>query len=108
MTDKHLLLEKIPAPASETHRQKIIAELMEHPMTAKDLSKAVHISEKEVISHLEHVKKSLKSPKHLVMTPSVCSKCRFVFEDRRRFSSPSRCPKCRHEGISPPLFQIVT
>jgi predicted Zn-ribbon and HTH transcriptional regulator len=62
MTNKHPLLEKIPAPASETRRQKIIAELMERPMTARDLSKAVHISEKEVISHLEHVKRSLKLP----------------------------------------------
>ncbi|MCI0527924.1 MAG: hypothetical protein L0Y56_10855 [Nitrospira sp.] len=89
-----------------TQRQRIIVELEKAPMTARDLSKAIRISEKEVIAHMEHVAKSLQPPKRLVIEPSVCNKCGFVFSERRRFSSPSRCPECRHEGISPPVFRI--
>jgi predicted Zn-ribbon and HTH transcriptional regulator len=89
-----------------TLRQRIMAELEKGFMTARDLSKAIRISEKEVISHMEHVAKSIQPPKKLIIEPSVCNKCGFVFSDRRRFSSPSRCPQCRHEGINPPAFRI--
>ncbi len=89
-----------------TIRQRIMAKLENSSMTARDLSKATRISEKEVIAHMEHVAKSLQPPKRLVIEPSVCNKCGFVFSDRRRSSSPSRCPECRHEGISPPIFKI--
>jgi predicted Zn-ribbon and HTH transcriptional regulator len=82
-------------------------ELENGTRTAKDLSKAVRISEKEVIAHLEHVEKSLRRPKRLIIEPPVCNRCGFVFAERRRFSSPGRCPECRHEGISPPAFRIV-
>ncbi|MBI3995756.1 MAG: transcriptional regulator, partial [Nitrospirae bacterium] len=73
-----------------TIRQLITAELEKGPMTARDLSKTIRISEKEAIAHMEHVAKSLHPPKRLIIEPSVCNKCGFVFSDRRRFSSPSR------------------
>ena len=90
-----------------TLRQRIMAELEGNCMTARDLSKAIRISEKEVIAHMEHVAKSLKPPRRLHIEPSVCNRCGYVFSDRRKFSSPSRCPSCRHEGISPPSFRII-
>ncbi len=83
-------------------------ELEQGAMTARDLSKAIRISEKEVIAHLEHVAKSVHLPKRLEIEPPVCNKCGFVFSERRRFSIPGRCPECRHEGISPPVFRIST
>ncbi len=89
-----------------TIRQRIMAELEKGPMTARDLSKAIRISEKEAIGHMEHVAKSIQPPKRLVIEPPICNKCGFVFSHRQRFSSPSRCPECRHEGISPPVFKI--
>ena len=96
---------------SMTLRQRIMAELEKASerasMTARDLSKAIRISEKEVIAHMEHVAKSLKPPKRLIIEPSICNKCGFAFSNRRRFSSPSRCPHCRHEGINPPAFKII-
>lgn len=91
-----------------TIRQLITEELEKGPMTSRDLSKAIRISEKEVTAHMEHVAKSLRSPKRLILEPPVCNKCGFVFSERRRFTSPSRCPRCRHEGISPPAFRIVS
>ncbi len=89
-----------------TIRQRIMAELEKGPMTARDLSKAIRISEKEAIGHMEHVAKSIQPPKRLVIEPPVCNKCGFVFSHRQRFSSPSRCPECRHEGITSPVFRI--
>lgn len=91
-----------------TIRQRIMAELEKGSMTARDLSKTIRISEKEAIAHMDHVAKSLQRPKRLIIEPSVCNKCGFVFKDRRRFSSPSRCPECRHEGIQPPAFRILS
>jgi transcriptional regulator len=91
-----------------TLRQLIMAELEKNLMTVRELSKAIRISEKEVIAHLEHVARSIKPHKRLMIEPPTCNKCGFVFADRHRFSTPSRCPKCRHEGIHPPAFKINT
>jgi predicted Zn-ribbon and HTH transcriptional regulator len=93
-------------PASETLRRQIMAELESQTMTARDLSKVLRASEKEILGHLEHVAKSVRPPKRLIVEPPFCNKCQFIFSDRRKFSSPSRCPQCRHEGISPPAFKI--
>ncbi len=84
-----------------------MAELERTFLTARDLSQSVRISEKEVAGHLEHVAQSLKPPKRLLTDPAVCHGCGFVFSDRRRFSNPGRCPRCRHEGIRPPAFRIL-
>jgi transcriptional regulator len=91
-----------------TLRQLITAELEKGAMTARDLSKSIRISEKEAISHLEHVAKSLHPPKRLMIDPPVCHKCGFVFSERRRYTPPGRCPRCRHEGIQPPVFRIAS
>jgi transcriptional regulator len=89
-----------------TVRRRMMEELARTPMTARDLSRALRISEKEVASHLEHVARSLRPPEALVVKPHFCHKCGFIFKNRRRYSSPSRCPDCRHEGIAPPVFRI--
>ena len=91
-----------------TIRRQIMAELEKAPMTAKDISKAIRIPEKEAVAHMTHVAKSLKPPYRLIIEPPVCNKCGFIFTDRRRFTSPGRCPECRHEGIQPPSFRIET
>ncbi|WDT78986.1 MAG: hypothetical protein MPW14_17755 [Candidatus Manganitrophus sp.] len=104
MTDRNLPSSN--RPASETLRKKIMVELESRMMTARDLSKRLRATEKEILGHLEHVAKSVRPPKRLIIAPSFCNQCQFTFSDRRKFSSPSRCPQCRHEGISPPAFRI--
>jgi predicted Zn-ribbon and HTH transcriptional regulator len=89
-----------------TIRQKMIRLLEQETMSARELSKALSISEKEIIAHLDHAAKSVQPPKRLIIEPSTCQRCGFVFRNRRRFSSPSRCPECRHEGITRPEFSI--
>lgn len=91
-----------------TLRQRIMDELQKGTLTAQELSKTIRISEKEVIDHLAHVRKSLRPPKRFIIDPPLCHKCGFIFMDRHRFSIPSRCPDCRHEGIHPPAFKIET
>jgi predicted Zn-ribbon and HTH transcriptional regulator len=98
--------EKIPPGATTTPRRQIIAELERGAMTVRDLSQALRLSDKEIVGHLEHVVRSLKAPHRLIVTPAACHKCGFAFADRHRVSTPGRCPRCRHEGISPPLFRV--
>lgn|SRR5579884_269455 len=94
--------------ASETIRRRVMAELKDQTLTARDLSKILKVTEKEILGHLEHVARSIKPPQRFIIEPSFCNRCQFTFAERRKFSSPSRCPHCRHEGISPPAFRIET
>ena len=85
----------------------MILLLTDQAMSARELSLALRVSMKEVPGHLIHVARTVRPARRLCITPAVCHACGFVFADRKRFSTPSRCPKCRHEGISEPFFSIV-
>lgn len=77
-------------------------------MSAKDISKAVSIMEKEVAGHLSHIGRSLSAAGNarLVVEPSECLKCGFVFKKRERLKTPSRCPVCKSEEITETRFKI--
>lgn len=93
---------------SETIRQRIERALREKPHTAKDLSKAVGVSERDVPHHLEHLAKSLRSREGSVqMEPVRCLDCDYVFEDRRRFTRPGRCPECHGRRLTLPRYSIA-
>ena len=90
-----------------TLRQKIISLLSEAEMTAREISGEVGISEKEVIEHLSHIARSVASQKKkVVITPARCLGCGYMFEDRRRFTRPGRCPQCKKSHIQNPRFRI--
>ena len=90
-----------------TIRQEITALLSEGKYGAKSISKIIGISEKEVYQHLEHMGRSLKSQKmRLKIIPALCLECGFKFEDRNRFTSPGKCPKCKGEHIQDPEYGI--
>jgi predicted Zn-ribbon and HTH transcriptional regulator len=76
-------------------------------LTARDISKAVSVREKEVIEHLPHVARSVGPGRRLVMEPSSCLECGFVFKKRRRFKTPGKCPVCRSEEITETRYGIV-
>ena len=91
----------------QTIRQKIIELLSSAELDARELSQELGIREKEVYDHLAHVARSVKAEKKkLVIHPSSCLQCGFVFEDRKRFTRPGRCPKCRQTHLQNPRFQI--
>ena len=92
----------------KTIRQEMLELLRKEALTAHDLSAVLHIREKDVSPHLEHLQRSLKGSKQrFVMEPAECLSCGFVFENRSRLSKPSACPKCRKQRIEPPAFNVV-
>jgi transcriptional regulator len=76
--------------------------------TAKDLSAAVGIREKDVAEHLQHLERSLKPEGlRLQVEPAECLACGFVFRERTRLTRPGACPRCRSTRIDPPAFRIA-
>jgi predicted Zn-ribbon and HTH transcriptional regulator len=93
---------------TRTIRQRIIDLLIEHQLTARELSQAIGIREREVYGHLAHVARSTAAQdKRLIVHPAQCLVCGYVFENRRRLTRPSRCPRCRHSHLQEPSYQIA-
>jgi hypothetical protein len=66
------------------------------------------IQEKEVYSHLPHIARSVVSQgNRLIVIPSQCLVCDYVFDERKRFTRPGRCPHCKGERIEHPRYQVV-
>jgi hypothetical protein len=92
----------------QTTRQQMIVLLSENEYSARDLSVALSIREKEVCDHLAHIKRSVASQKKkLSITSAQCLECRYVFRDRGRLSKPGRCPRCKGEHIQDPKYRII-
>lgn len=103
--------EKIPPQPreeSDTARRRIVAVLSDGPSSGRELSTRVRIPERDVYDHLLHIRRSLREEgARLVITPSSCRGCGFVFRKRDRPGKPGRCPVCRGTSIEEPLFSIV-
>jgi predicted Zn-ribbon and HTH transcriptional regulator len=89
-----------------THRQRLMELLSQGTYTLQELSGEAHISTKEVLHHLEHVRKSVRPPLKFVVEPAMCLNCGFVFKERRKLHSPSKCPRCRQSHIKEPAYRI--
>ena len=99
----------VPRPARETARHAIIDLIRDEPLSAKEISARVHITEKEVYGHLEHIRLSIQAGGDVLeVTPAQCRACGFSFAKRDRLTPPGKCPVCRHEGIFEPLFSVRT
>ncbi|MDH4027576.1 MAG: ArsR family transcriptional regulator [Nitrospirota bacterium] len=97
----------VPADRRETVRQKIISALEGQTLSAREISAAVSVSEKEVYEHLFHIQKTLhKRGGLLSVTPPECRKCGFRFTKRERLSRPGKCPVCRAESVTEPFFSV--
>jgi predicted Zn-ribbon and HTH transcriptional regulator len=96
-----------PIDSGQTIRQQIIDLLGSDELTLRDLSQAVSIPEKEVVDHLTHIERSIRTQgKKLVETPYKCLSCGFVFDKRSRFSKPGRCPSCKNSHMQVAQFHI--
>ena len=90
-----------------TIRQHIIDLLTQREMNATELSQDLGIREKEVYEHLPHISRSVAAQgKMLVILPSQCLSCGYVFEERKRFTRPSRCARCRGTHLQRPAYVI--
>jgi predicted Zn-ribbon and HTH transcriptional regulator len=91
----------------KTLREQMMMFLSNNDMSAKEISSAVGIGEKEVYGHLTHIARSIKSQgRKLVINPAECMGCGYVFEKRKRFTRPGRCPICKNEHIKNPMYRI--
>jgi predicted Zn-ribbon and HTH transcriptional regulator len=98
-----------PTERQATIRAALREALRAGPRTARELSGAVGVPEKQVAAHLEHLARSLKaSGERLRVEPARCQDCGFTFRKRDRLSRPSRCPVCRSERLDAPRFAIET
>jgi len=88
-----------------TRRQEIIKFLEEQPMSINQIANLYKTKTEEILEDIPHIKKTIH-PKKLKIIPAVCKKCGFVFKERTKLRAPSKCPRCRSEWISEPLFKI--
>jgi len=97
-----------PKEESGTIRRRIRALLEERPCTTIEISLAVRQPEKEVAGHLAHLRKTLRSEGlRLMQIPAECRGCGFRFRKRERLKAPGRCPVCKGEAISDPVFRVA-
>lgn len=97
----------VPSERTATVRQEIIALLGGRFLSPREISAEVGISEKEVYEHLYHIEKTMNSREGaLLREPPSCLKCGFVYKKRERLTKPGKCPVCRAEHITDPLFSI--
>ena len=87
-------------------RKEIAEALHVNSLGLREISQLFRIREREVLDHLQHIAKSAH-PKKFSMDPAQCRRCGFIFKKRDRLSTPSRCPICRSESITPPRYQIL-
>ena len=87
---------------AKTLRKEIIALLQDGEWTAQDISQAVHIPQRDVYVHLEHIQRSLRGS--FIIKPAQCLACGFTFTKRTSVRSPSRCPLCKNEHIKEPCY----
>ncbi len=91
-----------------TIRQQIIECLIKKPMTPREISQSVSITEKDVYFHLAFIEKTVRRKSKTLKTVSYyCLQCGFEFKKRKTFKKPGKCPGCRHPRIQPALFHII-
>ncbi len=91
----------------ETIRQRMIVLLGGEEMSARELSQAMGVREKEVYEHLAHIARSVTTKgKRLIIRPSECLVCGYIFQDRSRFTRPGRCPRCKKSHIQEPRYIV--
>jgi predicted Zn-ribbon and HTH transcriptional regulator len=74
------------------------------PVTIRDISRAVGISERDAAAHLEHALKSAEKEYIVEIAPAFCRQCGFEFIGRKKTKKPSRCPECREGSIESAVY----
>ena len=87
-----------------TRREEIIEILKKEKISVQEIANLYRVIISEVLIDFYHIKKTFNNK--LKKEPAVCSYCGFVFEERSRIKTPSKCPKCKHEKIFPQRFWI--
>ena len=89
-----------------TTRQRITDFLTREKLGLTDLAARLDLPLKEILGHLDHVRRSTRPPRRFLVDPARCESCGFVFKDRRKLSPPGRCPRCKSQSIMEPRYCI--
>ncbi len=99
-----------------TKRERIIRVLMDadRPLTVEEIADRLGLDRSEakgLYEELAHASRTLNRATQgrmvIAMVPPRCLSCGYVFKDVKRPRRPSRCPKCKSERISRPMFTII-
>lgn len=97
--------------ADQTRRQRIIELLTDWQPTFEELRAHLEVPVAVLQEDLRHVDKSARHlPElrkgRLEATPARCLECGFEMTRRKRFTSPSRCPRCKSERFEAPRLSL--
>lgn len=92
--------------ANDTTRRRLADQLRESPATPSELAAEFDLTPDAVLSHLEHVARSVESDGgRLLVAPPACRDCGFDdFDDL--LNRPSRCPSCKSESVTEPTVAV--
>lgn len=91
----------------QTRRQEIRVLLTERSWTLDELASRYLVRRRIIVEDLEHIARSVAPRQRVQILAPECDACGFRFKDRRRFSDPSRCPRCKNEHLAPQQFRIA-
>jgi predicted Zn-ribbon and HTH transcriptional regulator len=88
-----------------TRRQRIAELLEQGPMTVRGLAATLGVGINIVVDDLGHLARSLG--KRLRVSAASCDACGFELARDKRFTAPSRCPRCKSESTSAPELSVT-
>ena len=88
-------------------REDIIILLKSQANTVQQLSTKLGKSTAAIENDLEHIRTTLRNDQEhqLLVNPAICALCGHQFTNAK-IKTPTRCPKCNKEKITPPMFKI--
>ncbi len=92
--------------ADRTTRERMADRLRDETLAAGALAREFEIRTTDALDHIQHLARSLDpTDEQLLVAPPTCQECGFDgFDDPANL--PSRCPECKSESISEPVFRI--
>jgi len=90
-----------------TRRQEIRVLLVERAWSLDELAARYLLPKRVIVNDLEHIARSVAPRQRIEILAPVCEACGFRFKDRKRFTDPSRCPRCKNEHLRAQRLRIV-
>ncbi len=91
----------------QTRRKEMIEMLEEGARSLKELADHFGVDVRDITKDLYHISQTVKSQhKKFKRKWAECNSCGFVFKDRQKFTRPTKCPRCKSEDITEPVFSI--